>query len=81
MNECVEAFTGLRWSSSVGSDCAAPSGSSPLTRLIWVDFWWPGSVPYDLVADFASSLAAPGPSPRRTLPQGAEARLTIVRRT
>ncbi|MFD4761823.1 hypothetical protein ACFWOJ_24020 [Streptomyces sp. NPDC058439] len=49
--------------------------------MIWVDFPWPGSVPYDLVADFASSLAAPGPSPRRTLPQGAEARLTIVRRT
>ncbi|MEU8787583.1 DUF317 domain-containing protein [Streptomyces sp. NPDC048637] len=39
------------------------------------------SVPHELVAAFASSLAAPGPVPRRTLPQGAEDRLTVVRRS
>ncbi|MFC9228360.1 DUF317 domain-containing protein [Streptomyces decoyicus] len=39
------------------------------------------SVPHELVAAFASSLAAPGPVPRRTLPQGAEDRLTVIRRS
>jgi hypothetical protein len=38
------------------------------------------SAPHELVAAFASSLAAPGPVPRRTLPEGAEDRLTVVRR-
>lgn len=39
------------------------------------------SVPHELVAAFASSLAAPGPVPRRTLPQGAQDRLTVIRRS
>ncbi|MGX1762279.1 DUF317 domain-containing protein [Streptomyces lydicus] len=38
------------------------------------------SVPHELVAAFASSLAAPVPVPRHTLPQGAKDRLTVVRR-
>ncbi|WP_411141340.1 DUF317 domain-containing protein [Streptomyces sp. x-80] len=38
------------------------------------------SVPHDLVAAFASSLASPAPVPRRTLPKSAQERLTIVRR-
>ncbi|HKR48137.1 MAG TPA: DUF317 domain-containing protein [Pseudonocardiaceae bacterium] len=38
------------------------------------------SVPHDLVAAFASSLASPAPVPRRTLPKNAEGRLTVVRR-
>ncbi|MHB9759904.1 SPDY domain-containing protein [Streptomyces sp. BYX5S] len=38
------------------------------------------SVPHDLVAVFASSVAAPGPVPRHTLPAGAEDRLRILRR-
>ncbi|WP_435217166.1 DUF317 domain-containing protein [Streptomyces sp. bgisy034] len=38
------------------------------------------SAPHELVAAFASSVAAPGPVPRRTLPVGAEDRLTVVRR-
>ncbi|MFZ3562769.1 DUF317 domain-containing protein [Streptomyces sp. BH097] len=38
------------------------------------------SAPHELVAAFASSLAAPGPVPRRVLPDGAEERLTVVRR-
>ncbi|MEU6990609.1 DUF317 domain-containing protein [Streptomyces sp. NPDC046465] len=38
------------------------------------------SVPDDLVAVFASSLASQAPVPRRTLPEGAQGRLTIVRR-
>ncbi|WP_079056361.1 DUF317 domain-containing protein [Streptomyces caeruleatus] len=39
------------------------------------------SVPYDLVAAFASSLASAAPVPRRTVPESAEGRLTIVRRS
>ncbi|MGW6599387.1 DUF317 domain-containing protein [Streptomyces sp. NPDC055036] len=39
------------------------------------------SVPHDLVAAFASSLASPVPVPRRTLPESAEGRLTVVRRS
>ncbi len=38
------------------------------------------SVPNDLVAVFASSLASPVPVPRRTVPKNAEGRLTVVRR-
>ncbi|MFI1929276.1 DUF317 domain-containing protein [Streptomyces sp. NPDC020330] len=38
------------------------------------------SVPHELVAAFASSLAAPGPVPRRRLPEGAADRLTVVHR-
>lgn len=37
------------------------------------------SAPHELVAAFASSLAAPGPVPRRVLPEGAADRLTVVR--
>ncbi|MBP5868730.1 DUF317 domain-containing protein [Streptomyces sp. LBUM 1478] len=37
------------------------------------------SVPHDLVAVFASSLASPDPVPRRTVPKNAEGRLTVVR--
>lgn len=37
------------------------------------------SVPHDLVAAFAASLASPAPVPRRRLPKSAEGRLTIVR--
>lgn len=39
------------------------------------------SVPHDLVAAFASSLASPIPVPRRMLPQSAEGRLSIVHRS
>ncbi|KPC62625.1 DUF317 domain-containing protein [Streptomyces chattanoogensis] len=39
------------------------------------------SVPHDLVAAFASSLASPVPVPRRTLPDSADGRLTVVRRS
>ncbi|WP_327215347.1 DUF317 domain-containing protein [[Kitasatospora] papulosa] len=39
------------------------------------------SVPHDLVAAFASSLASPVPVPRHTVPETAEGRLTIVRRS
>ncbi|MDO0934995.1 DUF317 domain-containing protein [Streptomyces sp. DG2A-72] len=39
------------------------------------------SVPHDLVAAFASSLASPAPVPRRTVPKSAEGRLTVVRRS
>ncbi|MET9812350.1 DUF317 domain-containing protein [Streptomyces sp. NPDC006355] len=38
------------------------------------------SVPHDLVAVFAASLASPVPVPRRTLPEGGQERLTVVRR-
>jgi len=38
------------------------------------------SVPHDLVADFASSLASSVPVPRRTLPKSAEGRLMVRRR-
>ncbi|MFF4799751.1 DUF317 domain-containing protein [Streptomyces sp. NPDC001351] len=38
------------------------------------------SVPHDLVAAFASSLASPVPVARRTLPKSAEGRLTVRRR-
>ncbi|OKJ31534.1 DUF317 domain-containing protein [Streptomyces sp. CB01580] len=37
------------------------------------------SVPHELVAAFASSLASPAPVPRRTWPASAERRLTVVR--
>ncbi|MEU2874130.1 DUF317 domain-containing protein [Streptomyces olivoreticuli] len=37
------------------------------------------SVPHDLVAAFASSLASPVPVLRRTLPESAEGRLTVIR--
>ncbi|WP_060888344.1 DUF317 domain-containing protein [Streptomyces caniscabiei] len=37
------------------------------------------SVPHDLVAAFASSLASPVPVPRRTVPESAEGRLTVRR--
>ncbi|MFE7425004.1 DUF317 domain-containing protein [Streptomyces sp. NPDC057545] len=37
------------------------------------------SVPHELVAAFASSLASPAPVPRRTLPASAERHLTVVR--
>lgn len=36
------------------------------------------SVPHDLVAAFASSLASPAPVPRRTLPVGVRDRLTVI---
>ncbi len=39
------------------------------------------SVPHDLVAAFASSLASPTPVPRRTLPKGSEKLLTVVHRS
>ncbi|MFD9817444.1 DUF317 domain-containing protein [Streptomyces violascens] len=39
------------------------------------------SVPHDLVAAFASSLASPVPVPRRTLPQSTKDRLTVVCRS
>jgi hypothetical protein len=39
------------------------------------------SVPHGLVAAFASSLASPVPVPRRTVPEGVEGRLTVVRRS
>lgn len=39
------------------------------------------SVPHDLVAAFASSLASPAPVPRHTLPERADGQLTIVRRS
>ncbi|MFE0255743.1 DUF317 domain-containing protein [Streptomyces sp. NPDC059010] len=38
------------------------------------------SVPHDLVAAFAASLASLVPVPRRTLPESAQGRLTVVRR-
>jgi hypothetical protein len=38
------------------------------------------SVPHDLVAAFAASLASPVPVPRRMLPKSAEGRLTVRRR-
>ncbi|MFI6056337.1 DUF317 domain-containing protein [Streptomyces violascens] len=38
------------------------------------------SVPHDLVAAFASSLASPVPVSRRTLPQSTEGRRRVVRR-
>ncbi|MCL6738941.1 DUF317 domain-containing protein [Streptomyces neyagawaensis] len=38
------------------------------------------SVPNDLVAVFAGSLASPVPVARRTLPDGAEGRLKVIRR-
>ncbi|WP_258543938.1 DUF317 domain-containing protein [Streptomyces ipomoeae] len=39
------------------------------------------SVPHDLVAVFASSLASPAPVPRRTVPESTEGRLTVIRRS
>ncbi|MDX3567860.1 DUF317 domain-containing protein [Streptomyces sp. ID05-47C] len=39
------------------------------------------SVPNDLVAVFASSLASPVPVPRRTVAKSGEGRLTVVRRS
>ncbi|MFJ8944246.1 DUF317 domain-containing protein [Streptomyces sp. NPDC102395] len=39
------------------------------------------SVPHELVAAFASSLASPVPVPRRTVPASAEGRLTVIRRS
>ncbi|MEU7581979.1 DUF317 domain-containing protein [Streptomyces sp. NPDC041068] len=39
------------------------------------------SVPHDLVAAFASSLASPIPVPRRTLPKSAEGRLSVIHRS
>ncbi|MFF8021366.1 DUF317 domain-containing protein [Streptomyces sp. NPDC007896] len=39
------------------------------------------SVPHDLVAAFAASLASTAPVPRRTLPKSAEGRLSVVRRS
>ncbi|MFC7308450.1 DUF317 domain-containing protein [Streptomyces monticola] len=39
------------------------------------------SVPHDLVAAFASSLASPVPVPRRHLPESTEGRLSVVRRS
>ncbi|MCC3775864.1 DUF317 domain-containing protein [Streptomyces sp. UNOB3_S3] len=36
------------------------------------------SVPHDLVAAFASSLASPAPVLRHTLPEGAEGQLTVI---
>ncbi|MFI1596226.1 DUF317 domain-containing protein [Streptomyces venezuelae] len=38
------------------------------------------SVPHELVAAFAASLASPAPVARRRLPRNAEKRLTIVHR-
>jgi hypothetical protein len=43
--------------------------------------WCAGfSVPHDVVAAFAPSLASPAPVPRRTLPKSAVGRLTHIRR-
>ncbi len=39
------------------------------------------SVPDGLVAAFVSSLASPVPVPRRTLPKGAEGRLSVIHRS
>ncbi|MFE2033035.1 DUF317 domain-containing protein [Streptomyces scopuliridis] len=39
------------------------------------------SVPHDLVAAFASSLASPVPVPRHTLPDSSRDRLIVVYRT
>ncbi|WEH16427.1 DUF317 domain-containing protein [Streptomyces sp. VNUA24] len=39
------------------------------------------SVPHGVVAAFASSLASPVPVPRRTVPESAAGRLTVVRRS
>ncbi|WP_420864096.1 DUF317 domain-containing protein [Streptomyces deccanensis] len=39
------------------------------------------SVPHDLVAAFAFSLASLVPVPRRTVPESAEGRITVVRRS
>ncbi|WP_217553130.1 DUF317 domain-containing protein [Streptomyces sp. GbtcB6] len=39
------------------------------------------SVPHELVAAFASSLASPVPVPRRIVPENAEGRITVVRRS
>ncbi|MEV0477406.1 DUF317 domain-containing protein, partial [Streptomyces prunicolor] len=52
--------------------------------VVGVPYLWcasfSASVPHDLVAAFASSLASPVPVPRRTFPKSAEGRLTIRRR-
>jgi hypothetical protein len=48
--------------------------------VLGAPYLWCASAPHELVAAFASSLAEPGPAPRRTLPEGAEDRLTVVRR-
>ncbi|AZK98671.1 DUF317 domain-containing protein [Streptomyces sp. SID5473] len=47
------------------------------TGLLWCATF-SASVPHDLVAAFASSLASPAPVPRRTLPDGARDRLTVI---
>ncbi|MFD5257483.1 DUF317 domain-containing protein [Streptomyces bobili] len=39
------------------------------------------SFPHDLVAAFATSLASPVPVSRRTVPEGVEGRVTVVRRS
>ncbi|MBC9714461.1 DUF317 domain-containing protein [Streptomyces sp. TRM66268-LWL] len=39
------------------------------------------SVPHDLVAVFASSLASPSPVPRRRVPASTEDRLSVIRRS
>ncbi|MFF3556208.1 DUF317 domain-containing protein [Streptomyces tsukubensis] len=47
------------------------------TGLLWCATF-SASVPHDLVAAFASSLASPAPVPRRTLPVGVRDRLTVI---
>ncbi len=54
--------------------------SSPGAPYLWCSTF-SASVPHDLVAAFASSLASPVPVPRRTLPESVEGRLTVVRRS
>ncbi|MFE2045964.1 DUF317 domain-containing protein [Streptomyces sp. NPDC059477] len=56
---------------------AQPLLSEP---YLWCAAFSP-SVPHDLVAAFASSLASPVPVPRRTLPDSSRDRLVVVHRT
>ncbi|MET8831302.1 DUF317 domain-containing protein [Streptomyces sp. NPDC004610] len=56
---------------------AQPQLSEP---YLWCAAFSP-SVPHELVAAFASSLASPVPVPRRTLPDSSRDRLTIIHRT
>lgn len=50
---------------------------SPAAGLLWCATF-SASVPHDLVAAFASSLASPVPVPRRTLPPISRHRLTVI---
>ncbi|MDO0934414.1 DUF317 domain-containing protein [Streptomyces sp. DG2A-72] len=83
-------------SSSVSLEIVPPliEDADPLPDLVGWQAWaepvlgapclwcasFSASVPHDLVAAFASSLASPVPVPRHTVPKSAEGRLTVVRR-